>query len=41
MTEHKTLAQEREDIFDRLKELGKLDFPQYRTYQRPDGTLVD
>ena len=30
-----------EDIFDRLKELDKLDFPQYRTYQRPDGTWVD
>ena len=41
MAENKTLAQEQEDIFDRLKELGKLDFPQYRTYQRPDGTWVD
>ena len=41
MAEHKTLAQEMEDIFDRLKELDKLNFPQYRTYQRPDGTWVD
>ena len=41
MAENKTLAQEQEDILDRLKELGKLDFPQYRTYQRPDGTWVD
>ena len=41
MAEHKTLAQEMEDIFDRLKELDKLDFPQYRSYQRPDGTWVD
>lgn len=41
MAENKTLAQEQEDIFARLKELGKLDFPQYCTYQRPDGTWVD
>lgn len=41
MTEHKTLAQEREDIFDRLKELSKMHFPRYRTYRRPDGTWVD
>lgn len=41
MAEEKTLAQEMEDIFDRLKELDKLDFPQYRSYQRPDGTWVD
>lgn len=41
MAEHKTLAQEMEDIFGRLKELDKLNFPQYRTYQRPDGTWVD
>ena len=37
MTEHKTLAQEREDIFDRLKELSKMHFPRYRTYRRPDA----
>lgn len=41
MIEHKTLAQEMEDIFNRLKELDKLDFPKYRTYKRPDGTWVD
>lgn len=41
MAEHKTLAQEMEDIFCRLKELDELNFPQYRTYQRPDGTWVD
>lgn len=41
MAEHKTLAQEMEDIFDRLNELGKLDFPQYRSYRRPDGTWAD
>lgn len=41
MAENKTLAQEQEDIFNRLKELGKMEFPQYRTYQRPDGTWVD
>ena len=40
MIEHKTLAQEMEDIFNRLKELDKLDFPKYRTYKRPDGTWV-
>lgn len=41
MAEHKTLAQEMEDILGRLQELDKLDFPQYRSYQRPDGTWVD
>lgn len=41
MAEHKTLAQTMEDIFDRLKELDKLNFPQYRSYRRPDGTWVD
>ena len=41
MAEHKTLAQEREAIFDRLKELAKLDFPQYRTYQHPDSAWAD
>ena len=41
MIEHKTLAQEMEDIFNRLKELDKLDFPMYRTYRHPDGTWVD
>ena len=41
MIERKTLAQEMEDILNRLKELSKLDFPKYRTYKRPDGTWVD
>lgn len=41
MADHKTLAQEREDILNRLKELSGQDFPQYRTYRRPDGTWVD
>ena len=41
MIERKTLAQEMEDILNRLKELEKLDFPMYRTYRHPDGTWVD
>ena len=41
MAEHKTLAQEMEDILGRLRELDKLDIPQYRSYQGPDGTWVD
>ena len=41
MAEFKTMAQEMEDILARLRELEQLDFPQYRTYQRADGTWVD
>lgn len=41
MTEYKTLAQEYDAILERLWELNKLDFPQYRSYQRTDGTWVD
>lgn len=41
MAECKTMAQEMEDILARLRELEQLDFPQYRTYRRADGTWVD
>ena len=41
MTEYKTLAQEQDAILERLRKLDKLDFPQYRSYQRADGTWVD
>lgn len=41
MTEYKTLVQEQDAILERLRELDKLDFPQYRSYQRADGTWVD
>lgn len=41
MAECKTMAQEMEDIFARLRELGQLDFPQYRSYQRAEGSWVD
>lgn len=41
MAECKTMAQEMEDILARLRELEQLDFPQYRTYQRADGTWAD
>lgn len=37
----KTLWELREEIFKRLRELGKLNFPRYQTYQKPDGTWVD
>lgn len=41
MTKYKTLAQEQDTILERLRELDKLDFPRYRSYQRADGTWVD
>lgn len=41
MSEQKSLFQYQEEILARLKELAKMDFPQYRTYKRPDGTWVD
>lgn len=41
MTEQNTIDQEAERILSRLKELGQLDFPQYRSYRRPDGIWVD
>lgn len=41
MAECKTMAQEMEDILARLRELEQLDFPQYRTYRRADGTWVE
>ena len=41
MTESSTMAQEMESILARLRELEKLDFPQYRSYRRPDGVWVD
>ncbi len=41
MAEYKTMAQEMEDILVRLRELERMDFPQYRTYKRSDGTWVD
>lgn len=37
----KTLWVLREENFKRLRELGKLNFPRYRTYQKLDGTWVD
>ena len=41
MAEFKTMAQEMEDILARLRELEQLNFPQYRTCQRADGTWAD
>lgn len=36
-----SISAEMERILARLKELGRMDFPQYRSYRRPDGTWVD
>lgn len=36
-----SISAELERILARLKELGRMDFPQYRSYRRPDGTWVD
>lgn len=36
-----SISAEMERILARLKELGRNDFPQYRSYRRPDGTWVD
>lgn len=41
MAKCKTMAQEMEDILIRLRELEQLDFPQYRSYKREDGSWVD
>ena len=37
----KTLWVLREEIYARLRELGKKNFPQYRSYQKLDGTWVE
>lgn len=39
--EQTTMAQDMEQLLVRLRELGKIDFPQYRSYRREDGTEVD
>ena len=41
MAKCKTMAQEMEDILIRLRELDQLDFPQYRSYKREDGSWAD
>ena len=41
MTKYKTLAQEQNAILERLRELDKLNYPHYRSYQCADGTWVD
>jgi len=41
MAGQSTMAQEAERILERLKELEQLDFPQYRSYRRSDGTWAD
>lgn len=35
------MAQDMEQLLVRLRELGEIDFPQYRSYRREDGTEVD
>lgn len=41
MPERKTMVEEMEEISARLRELSGLDYPHYRTFQRPDGTWVE
>ena len=41
MTKCKTMAQKMKDILIRLRELDQLDFPQYRSYKREDGSWAD
>lgn len=36
-----SISAEMERTLARLKELGRMDFPQYRFCRRPDGTWVD